>query len=122
MSLPPSVVSAPFHVGAKGRVVLPAAVRRAARIAEGDQVVARPEGEGRVVIETVRSIRERVWGAAPDPSGLDSTTEVRAMRAEDNNVSDQAFARRSAAGGTEADRTEGESAAAGAALLARLGL
>jgi len=122
MSLPPSVVSAPFHVGAKGRVVLPAAVRRAARIAEGDQVVARPEGEGRVVIETVRSIRERVWGAAPDPSGLDSTTEVRAMRAEDNIVSDQAFARRSAADGTAADRTEVESAAAGAALLARLGL
>ncbi len=117
MSLPPSVVSTPFHVGAKGRVVLPAAVRRAARIAEGDQVVARPEGEGRVVIETVRSIRERVWGAAPDPSGLDSTTEVRAMREQDNIVSGQAFARRSAAAGTEA-----ESAAAGAALLARLGL
>ena len=47
MSLPHSVVSAPFHVGAKGRVVLPAAVRRAANIEQGDQVVARPEGEGR---------------------------------------------------------------------------
>lgn len=117
MSLPPSVVSAPFHVGAKGRVVLPAAVRRAANIAEGDAVVARPIGDGRVVIETVQSIRERVWGAAPTASGLDTTTEVRAMRAEDNDVSDQAFARRADAGGSETD-----SAAAGAALLARLGL
>jgi len=117
MSLPPSVVSAPFHVGAKGRVVLPAAVRRAASIAEGDQVVARPVGEGRVVIETVRAIRVRVWGAAPDASGLDTTTEVRAMRAEDNDVSDQGFARRAAVNGSETD-----SAAAGAALLARLGL
>ena len=47
MSLPHSVVSAPFHVGAKGRVVLPAAVRRAAHIEQGDQVVARSEGAGR---------------------------------------------------------------------------
>ena len=117
MSLPPSVVSAPFHVGAKGRVVLPAAVRRAANIVEDDQVVARPEGEGRIVIETVHSIRQRVWGAAPDASGLDTTTEVRAMRQQDNSVSDAAFARRGPAGGSETD-----SAAAGAALLARLGL
>lgn len=117
MSLPPSVVSAPFHVGAKGRVVLPAAVRRAANITEGAEVVARPEGEGRVVIETVHSIRERVWGAAPDASGLDTTADVRALREEDNHVSDAAFARRAAASGSETD-----SAAAGAALLARLGL
>ena len=117
MSLPPGVVSGPFHVGAKGRVVLPAAVRRAAGIEEGDQVVARPAGEGRVVIETVRSIRERVWAAAPDASGLDSTMEIRTMRDEDNNLSDTAFKRRAIVSGSETD-----SAAAGAALLARLGL
>jgi AbrB family looped-hinge helix DNA binding protein len=117
MNSQPSVASAPFHVGAKGRVVLPAAVRRAASIAEGDQVVARPEGEGRVVIETVNSIRQRVWDAAPDPLGLDTTAEVRAMREQDNDVSDAAYARRVAASGFETD-----SAAAGAALLARLGL
>jgi len=117
MSLPHNAVSALLHVGAKGRVVLPAAVRRAARIAEGDQIVARPDGEGRVVIETLQSIRERVWGAAPGASGLDTTTDVRAMRDEDNDISDVAFARRGPAGGSEA-----ESSAAGEALLARLGL
>ena len=79
--------------------------------------MARSEGEGRIVIETVHSIRARVWGAAPDASGLDTTMEVRAMRGQDNDISDAAFARRSAASGSEAD-----SAAAGTALLARLGL
>ncbi len=117
MNPPPSVVSAPLRVGAKGRVVLPAAVRRAANITEGAEVVARPAGEGRVVIETVDSIRERVWGAAPDATGLDTTTDVRAMRDDDNHVSDAAFARRAPNLGTET-----ESAAAGAALLDRLGL
>ena len=39
------------------------------------------------------------------------------MREQDNDLSDAAFARRAAASGSEAD-----SAAAGAALLARLGL
>jgi hypothetical protein len=62
-------------------------------------------------------IRERLWGAALDASGQDTTTEVRAMREQDNGVSDAAFARRGPAGGSEND-----SAAAGAALLARLGL
>ena len=118
MNPPPSVVSAPFRVGAKGRVVLPAAVRRAANITEGAEVVARPEGEGRVVIETVDSIRKRVWAAAPDASGLNATTDVRVMRDDDNRVSDAALTRRAAAHGG----SETESAAAGAALLARLGL
>ena len=61
-----------------------------------------------------------MWGAAPDASGVDTTMEVRAMREQDNDLSDAAFARRAAASGSEAD-----SAAAGAALLAllaRLGL
>jgi hypothetical protein len=69
-----------------------------------------------VVIETVDSIRQRVWGAAPDPSGLDTTTDVRAMRDEDNDVSDQAFVQRATPGGSETE------SAAGAALLERLGL
>ena len=117
MNPPPSVLSAPFRVGAKGRVVLPAAVRRAANITEGAEVVARPEGEGRVVIETVDSIRQRVWAAAPDASGLDTTADVRVMRDDDNRVSDAALARRAANGASETGST-----ATGAALLARLGL
>lgn len=117
MTLYPGAVSASFHVGAKGRVVLPAAVRRAAHVAEGDEVVARPDGDGRVVIETVASIRARVWAAAPGPSGLDTEADVRAMRDQDRQL-EQRRATVSAA----KLRTEQQSAEAGAALLAHLGL
>lgn len=110
------VVSSPFSIGVKGRVVLPVAIRRAAHIGEGEQVVARPDGEGRIVIETVASIRARVWAAAPQPGGLDVTEDVRTMRGEDDQVSDEAAARRGDAG------SDVDSATAGAKLLAHLGL
>jgi len=108
-------VSGSFHVGAKGRVVLPAAVRRAAGVEEGTELVARADGEGRVVLETVASIRARVWDAAPPPSGLDVEMDVKAIRQDD-----LALERRRAA--ERLDRSEQESAEAGAALLAHLGL
>lgn len=117
MSLPSPVVCSSFHIGLKGRVMLPAAVRRAARLVEGDEVVARPDGEGRVVIETVASIRERVWNAAPPPTGLDATADVRAQRDEDSALSQSNMKRRSDELGSEK-----HSAEAGAALLAHLGL
>ncbi len=82
--------SAAFRVGGKGRVVVPAAVRRAAGIDQGAEVVARADGQGRMVIETVESIKARVLASAPEPSGLDVVAD--------------------------------DSEAAGAALLAHLGL
>ena len=117
MTLPAGAVSASFRVGAKGRVVLPAAVRRAAHVDEGDEVVARPDGEGRVVIETVDSIRARVWAAAPEASGLDTEADVRSMRDQDRQLEQRRAAKSAAGFGTEQ-----ESAAAAAALLAHLGL
>ena len=116
MSLPSGVTSS-FHVGAKGRVVLPAAIRRAARIAEGDELVARLVGDGQLLLETKDAVRARVWGAAPQSAGLDATEDVRAMRTEDVAVEAQNAAARETALGSEAD-----SDAAGAALLAHLGL
>ena len=117
-----ATVSASFHIGAKGRVVLPAAVRRAARLDEGTEVVARTEGDGRVIIETVASVRARIWAAAPpdaglDSAGLDSSADVRLMRDEDGHASDAASARRS-----REFRSEPDSENAGAALLSHLGL
>jgi bifunctional DNA-binding transcriptional regulator/antitoxin component of YhaV-PrlF toxin-antitoxin module len=116
MALPSGAVTASFQLGEKGRVVLPAAVRRAAHIPDGATVVAHAAGEGRIVIETVDAIRARVWGAAPEPSDLDAAADVRAMRDEDNRTTDEAAERRSAAA---ADAGEGD---AGARLLAHLGL
>lgn len=114
---PTPAPSAAFRVGEKGRVVLPAALRRAAGIAEGDAVVARTDGEGRLVIETVESVKRRVRGFAPEPSGLDATEDVRRVRDEDNGVADAASARRS-----RPESTVQDSEAAGAALFAHLDL
>ncbi len=86
----------PFRIGPKGRVVLPAAVRRAAHVEVGRDVVARPDGDGRFVIESVEAIRRRVWAAAPVPTGLDATEDVRALREDDNRVADENWARRGA--------------------------
>lgn len=58
-------------------------------------------------------IEARVRVAAPAPSGLDTTADVRAMRKADAALSDAAAARRSSAEGSEAD-----SEAMGAALIA----
>lgn len=105
-----------LHIGAKGRSVLPAPVRRAAQVAEGDRVIARAEGRGRIVLETPDAIRERVWAAAPRSQDTDATADVRAMRDEDNGISDANFMRRSEV----ADPENAE--AIGQRLLAKFGL
>ena len=108
--------SVELRIGAKGRSVLPAPVRRAAQVAEGDRLIARAEGRGRIVLETPDAIRERVWAAAPRCQELDATADVRAMRDEDNGISDANFMRRS-------ELTDPENAeAVGQRLLAKLGL
>jgi bifunctional DNA-binding transcriptional regulator/antitoxin component of YhaV-PrlF toxin-antitoxin module len=109
--------SSEFRLGPKGRVVLPAAVRRAAHIPEGASVVAHAEGEGRIVIETVDAVRARVWGAAPGESEADATTDMRSMRDEDTSISDEAHGARSAdRSGSPSDGDPGH------ALLAHLNL
>lgn len=90
-----------FHVGPKGRVSLPAAVRREAGVPEGAEVVARVAGPGRIVIETPEAIRERIWSAAPEPSGLDASADLRRMRNDDAALADAAAARRETATTTE---------------------
>lgn len=117
MSSTNGVISAAFHIDTKGRVVLPAAVRRAAHLEEGAQVVARADGEGRVVIETIASVRERIWNAAPRPTGVDTVVDVRELRDADETLSASNMARQARDLGSEQD-----SAAAGAALLTHLGL
>lgn len=78
-------------------------------------MVARAEGEGRIVIETREAITKRVWANAPTPTGLDTIADVRQMRNEDNKTSEVNFTRRSQAASEEvADGV-------GALLLKRLG-
>ena len=110
-----------FQIGPKGRSVLPVAVRRAAGLEEGSDVVAIALGKGRVLLETVDAVRERVWAGAPHPdTSADSVADVRKMRQEDTAISDKAAVRRSVANsGTSDSHTSDER---GAALLSRLGL
>ena len=102
-----------FRLGAKGRVVLPAAVRREAQIADGAELVAYAAGSGRVVIETRNAIRARVWEAAPATLGLDATADIRALRVDDAALADANHRLRGALKPV---------ADAGSALLAHLGL
>ena len=106
---------APFNLGEKGRLVLPIAVRRAAQIADGADLVARAEGEGRVVIETRDAISLRVWANAPTPTGVNTVELVREMRNEDNEISEENLVRR----GKKSSSKKTEEA--GALLLKSLG-
>jgi bifunctional DNA-binding transcriptional regulator/antitoxin component of YhaV-PrlF toxin-antitoxin module len=107
------------HVGPKGRVVLPAAVREAAHVEVGDELFAHVDREGRIVMETARGIQARVWEAASGIGEFDATADIRALRDEDTRLADAAAERRSARGEGAAS---GDADAAGAALLAELGL
>ncbi len=109
-------VTASFHLGPKGRAVIPVALRRAARIAEDDNLIAHVNDLGQIVIESEATIKERLWAAAGAPArGADPVAEIRAMRREDVKITDHNQARRSTAGGDSSDeRSE--------ALLAHLGL
>lgn len=64
------IVIAMSSVGAKGRVLVPIDVRRAAGFEEGDEVVLRVEEPGRVVMESRQAIRDRVWAAAPEEAAI----------------------------------------------------
>lgn len=102
------------EVGAKGRLVIPAQVRAEAGMQPGQAVVVRADGAGRIVIETLDAVQERVWAAAPtsDP-GIDA---VRDVRTDDTDISDDAAARRARGPAPEPDEPD----EAGAALLAAL--
>ncbi len=100
-------------LGAKGRVLIPVAVRRAAEVDEGTELVVRADGPGRIVVETRAAVQARVWAAAPTPAGLDTTADIREVREQDTALSDRIHAERSTA--TTSDD-------AGDVLLAHLGL
>ena len=48
------------RVGNKGRIVLPALLRKEIDVAEGDEMIARAAGRGRIIIETREAIKGRL--------------------------------------------------------------
>ncbi|HKZ75558.1 MAG TPA: AbrB/MazE/SpoVT family DNA-binding domain-containing protein, partial [Actinomycetota bacterium] len=55
-----------IRIGNKGRVVIPAALRARAHIAEGDDLVARVVEDGRLELETRESVKRRLRAQAAE--------------------------------------------------------
>ena len=74
----------PVKVGPKGRVVVPAPIRKELGIEEGTELMARVEGDG-IVLEpraaALRRLRELVRAAVPE--GVSLTDELIAERREE---------------------------------------
>src|SRR5258708_39953609 len=85
------MVKARTTVGRKGRTVIPVAARQAAGIEEGQELVVLTDAPGRLVLMTREAIQGEVWRAAADmQSDDDAMAEIRALRREDNAISDAA--------------------------------
>jgi AbrB family looped-hinge helix DNA binding protein len=73
----------PVHLGAKGRVVLPASIRRALGLNQGAELLVRVEGDG-IVLEprgaALRRLRSFFDGV---PSGTSLVDEILAERRRD---------------------------------------
>ncbi len=54
------------RIGNKGRVVIPAALRERAHVAEGDELVARVMEDGRLMLETRGSVKARLRAQAAE--------------------------------------------------------
>ena len=103
-------------VDSRGRVSLPAELRRAAGFDEGSEIVAVAYGPGRVLLETQEAVTEAVWAAAPGAE-TDAVADVRQMREQDVALSDANAERRS-----EVEVDEAASRKRGEALLRELDL
>lgn len=53
-----------FKVGKKGRVVIPASLRKEARITEGTELTGRVSHSGQVILETRDAIKQRIRARA----------------------------------------------------------
>jgi bifunctional DNA-binding transcriptional regulator/antitoxin component of YhaV-PrlF toxin-antitoxin module len=90
-----NTVTALSSVGAKGRVLIPVELRRAAQWEEGDEVVMRVQGPGSIVIESRRSIRDRVWEGAPTSAQGAVGNDIRAELRLDAEMAEANLSRRS---------------------------
>lgn len=69
----------------KGRVVLPVALQRLCEFAPGDELVVRPLGRGRFVVESADAILDRIWSRLPDIDG-DESSDLATWRIESDEA------------------------------------
>lgn len=71
-----------LSVKEKGRTVLPMGLQRACGFAPGAELVARPLGNGRFLVESTDAILSRIWERATDDSTEDGVADLSAWRAD----------------------------------------
>jgi hypothetical protein len=64
-----------LFVTEKGRTVLPVGLQRACGFAPGAELVARPLGEGRFLVESTDAVLSRIWERSAASSTEDGNTE-----------------------------------------------
>jgi AbrB family looped-hinge helix DNA binding protein len=112
------VAQVPLTMGHRGRITLPAQIRAAAGLDEGDEVVAVAEGPGRVVLTTRAAIRAELDAAlaSSELPAADAAEDARAYREEDTAAADQHLDRAAAGAGDSDQESPGQ------ALLRTVGL
>lgn len=65
----------------KGRTVLPVGLQRACGFAPGAELVARPLGEGRFLVESTDAVLSRIWERAAAGDTEDGVAELSRWRA-----------------------------------------
>ena len=83
----------------KGRTVLPVGLQRACGFAPGADLIARPIGEGRFVVESTDAVLDRIWSRVSDmevDSAVDGlhewrteTDQARRSRLEDPELNSE---------------------------------
>jgi AbrB family looped-hinge helix DNA binding protein len=88
--------SEPSHlltVGERGRLVIPAALRRALGIGPGSTLIARLEDGGRLVLEDRRAVARRLRGSwGPMPAGRSAVEELLEERSAEAALEDAELA------------------------------
>lgn len=81
-----------LSVGEKGRVVLPAALRREAGVQVGDELIARAVGPHQILVEAREAVAARLRARFRDAGGTD---DLRQARAADRAIEEPTSVRRS---------------------------
>jgi AbrB family looped-hinge helix DNA binding protein len=82
-------------IGPKGRFVLPAKLRTALGVTEGDSLIATLKGDS-VVLETRNQIREQIWAGAPKQGHLDADASIARFQEHDCEIMMENLENRSA--------------------------